>query len=187
MSARRGSEELVRQLETENKISAEDEREGSGDRWTVLIKFMTGCAALHYTALKRGWGEHNKEAFPVRPRNKNSVWHRRRLTAQPQYPRFTTEHTTSAAISGTDLVSKLLAVSQAAWIGSRWPLCAAHDQTGYMRSKLTTDNSHFCDNVTLSHTHQCGGAVICKKAEIPWGSLYFWILFKLFYNCSFCL
>ncbi len=34
--------ELVRQLETENKISADDERADLADQYPVLIKFMTG-------------------------------------------------------------------------------------------------------------------------------------------------
>lgn len=59
--------EMMEQLETANKISVEDERAGLADPCPVMIKFITGSAALHYKAVRGG---HNKAAFPVRNRNR---------------------------------------------------------------------------------------------------------------------
>lgn len=127
--------ELVRQLETENKISADDERADLADQYPVLIKFMTSWAALHYSSLR-------ERRFESEPETKLCVT-QALVDRRPQYLRFMTEHTTSAAISGTDSVSKPLMVSRLIGLGHIDLCMLTHDQTDYYRPKLTRDKRHF--------------------------------------------
>lgn len=155
--------EFVLQLETENRMKEQT--------WLIDVLFWSSswpAALLYITELRRRG--HNKAAFTVRARNKTQWetavgWH------QPQYPRFMTEHTTSAAISGTDSASRPFTMSWLVGLGHIDLCMTSHDQTECLRPKLTTDNSYFYDNVAVSHQW----AVICKKAEISGWSLYFCI------------
>lgn len=97
--------------------------------WLIDVLFWSSSwqAVLLYITELCGVG-HDKAAFSVRARNKiqrdtGAGWHR------PQYPRFMTEHTTSAAISGTDSVSKPLAVSRLVAMGHIDLYMPAYDQT----------------------------------------------------------
>lgn len=123
----------------ETEISAEDER---ADPCPVLIS-----AALHYRA-SRGELCTTKQRFQSETEIQCDTAAGRH---RPQYLRFMTEHTTSAAISGTRSVSTPLTVSWLVALG-HIDLCVCQLMIKpTVSSRNRRDNSYFYDNVTVSH------------------------------------
>lgn len=101
--------EVWRQLETKQNLSRQ---------WRSRFGWLKNCFdqvhdRLHCFTLQsfEGGRGAQQSGLSSQTQKQNSVWHRRRLTVQPQYLRFMTEHKTSAAISGTDSVCKPLTES----------------------------------------------------------------------------
>ena len=136
--------------------------------WLIDVLFWSSSwqavAALHYTALRE---EHNKAAFTVRTRNKTQCdWFRHWLTPTAISSIYERALDICFYIRNRLGFQAKLTVSWLVGLG-HIDLCVPDN----IRPKLTTDNSYFYDNVTVSH--QCSWAVICKKAENPGCSLYF--------------
>lgn len=170
---------VVRHLETENKISVEDESADVASRCPVLVKLMTGCAALHRRASR---GRAQQSAFFSQNQKQNSEWHKRPLTHDRNICDLWPSTRHLLLYQEQTQFPKPLAVPWLVGLGHIDLCMLAHDQTDYIRPKLTADNSYFYDNVRVSH--QCGWAVICKKAETP--ALYF-CMYLYSINCSIYL
>lgn len=125
---------LVWQLETENKISAEEELASLADWYSLLIHFMT------FTWQSFEGGTQQGSIFSQNKKQKNAMWCSRWLTPTAISAIYDQAHNICCYIRNI-VGFQAAPFVMADGIGSHWPLCA-HCYINYIRLKWTTDKSY---------------------------------------------